>query len=141
MGPGFVGFVEGMLRRCLAAGVIDQDIESAPFIEDGVDHPVDVGFIGYVGANSQRLYTGRLRFSYGLVNRILSPSANRKLAAFGRECCRNAAPNPLATAGDQRNFATQFEIHGLRLLKHTSSITFRGGCYACRLSAFKAAHP
>jgi hypothetical protein len=71
--------------RAAEAGVVDEDVDPAPFRDDRRDHSRNRLRVGHVGSDRNRLAAGGLDFPRDAATRLLAPRGERHLRAFSRE--------------------------------------------------------
>ena len=92
------------------AGVVDEDVESAPAIFDGLHHGAHFDVLSDIGLMDDRLASGVANGCDDFLCLVLgSPIVDEDLRALRREKLRDAAAHPGSRAGDDRH--PSFELH------------------------------
>ena len=108
-------------------GVRDDDIEPPEFLHGAVDHRLDLGFIGHVYLDCDRLAIRARRDLRGSrLGGFLVQVRDDDMRAFLREPRRDRLPQSLPAAGDKRNPILQQPCSSDSILQHDSQkLVFR----------------
>src|SRR5215213_8264934 len=106
-------------RRCLdrsaqmCSGIVDENVDAAECLKGGAHKSIHRSFVGHVRRDADRSRTNLAQFIYRRVEAFGIAATNSDAAAFGEKRVRDGVSNSPGRAGDDRNFASQSEVHSL----------------------------
>ena len=83
--------------------VVDEDVDAAPALDSGRNHRLDLRALADIGRDEQRLTTECLDLAHRARARFCIVLRNEDASPFPRIAASDAAADPLAGSGDDRD--------------------------------------